>query len=170
MKQLAFIFLWALPFAASAQAVDSSAASADAVSPLCDHLRYEGRVTLQQDVRLEELLGRKSKIYNAISRVQYNKSGERVIVAQGYRVRVFSGNNQITSRTEAMQIEEEIKGYLPDLATYVLFKTPNWRLVVGNYRTQEEATAALRDLKKKFPIYGREMFVVKDDIEVSLSR
>lgn len=170
MKQLAFILLWALPFAVSAQVVGKTTTGTDAVSPLCDHLRFGGRVYLVQDQRLEELLGRNSKIYNAASHLQFNKNGEKVIVAPGYRVRVFSGNNQINSKNEAFKIEEEIKSYLPDLETYVLFKTPNWRLVIGNYRTQEEATAALRELKKQFPIYGREMFVVKDDIEISVSR
>lgn len=164
------ILLWAMPVAVSAQVVDNATTAADAVSPLCSYLRSEGRVVLQQDLRLEELLGRNSKIYNASSHLQVNKAGEKVIIAKGYRVRVFSGNNQTTSRKEAENIEKEIKGYLPDLESYVLFKTPNWRLVVGNYRTQEEATASLRELKRKFPIYGREMFVVQDDIEISLKR
>lgn len=166
MKHFAFILFWALPVAVSAQAVDRTTAEADAVSPICQELRSQGRVTLIQDARLDALLGRNSKIYNAASHMQYNKEGKKVLVMPGYRVRAFSGNNQITSKEEAFKIEEELKQYLPDLQTYVLFKTPNWRLLVGNYRTQEEATAALRDLKKKFPIYGREMFVVEDKIEI----
>ncbi len=166
MKHFAFILFWALPIAALAQVVDNSTAEADAVSPICKELRSSGRVTLVQDPRLESLLGRNSKIYNAASHMQYNKEGQKVLVMPGYRVRAFSGNNQISSKEEAFKIEAELKEYLPELQTYVLFKTPNWRLLVGNYRTQEEATAALRDLKKKFPIYGREMFVVEDKIEI----
>jgi len=165
MKVLKFI-LWALPVAVSAQVVDNATADADAVSPICQELRKQGRVSLFQDPRLEPLLGRNSKIYNAASHMQYNKEGKKVLVVPGYRVRAFSGNNQITSKDEAYKIEAELKQYLPDLQTYVLFKTPNWRLLVGNYRTQEEATASLRELKRKFPIYGREMFVVEDKIEI----
>ena len=153
---------------ASAQVVERTTTSVGAALTICDYLRQQGNVELLQDPRLEELVGKTSKIYNAASHLQVNKAGERVIVAPGYRVRVFSGNNQITSKNEAFKIEDELKFYIPDLQTYVLFKTPNWRLVVGNYRTQEEATAALRVLKKKFPIYGREMFVVNDDIEIPL--
>ena len=167
MKFLKLI-LWALPMVASAQVVGTSTTSVGEAFTICEHLRQQGNVELVQDPRLEELLGKNSKIYNAASHLQVNKSGERVIVAPGYRVRVFSGNNQITSKNEAFKIEDELKFYIPDLQTYVLFKTPNWRLLVGNYRTQEEATAALRTLKKKFPIYGREMFVVKEDIEIPL--
>ena len=153
---------------ASAQVVERTTTSVGAALTICDYLRQQGNVELLQDPRLEELVGKTSKIYNAASHLQVNKAGERVIVSPGYRVRVVSGNNQITSKNEAFKIEDELKFYIPDLQTYVLFKTPNWRLVVGNYRTQEEATAALRVLKKKFPIYGREMFVVNDDIEIPL--
>ena len=167
MKLLKLI-LWALPMVASAQVVERTTTSVGAALTICDYLRQQGNVELLQDPRLEELVGKTSKIYNAASHLQANKAGERVIVSPGYRVRVFSGNNQITSKNEAFKIEDELKFYIPDLQTYVLFKTPNWRLVVGNYRTQEEATAALRVLKKKFPIYGREMFVVNDDIEIPL--
>ncbi|MBQ7239671.1 MAG: SPOR domain-containing protein [Bacteroidales bacterium] len=167
MKLLKLI-LWALPMVASAQVVERTTTSVGAALTICDYLRQQGNVELLQDPRLEELVGKTSKIYNAASHLQVNKAGERVIVSPGYRVRVFSGNNQITSKNEAFKIEDELKFYIPDLQTYVLFKTPNWRLVVGNYRTQEEATAALRELKKKFPIYGREMFVVNDDIEIPL--
>jgi len=166
MKQFAFILFWALPIAVSAQVTESSVARTDTVSPICKELRASGRVTLNQDPRLEALLGRNSRTYNAASHTQYNKEGQRILIVPGYRVRAFSGNNQVTSREEAYRIEKELKEYLPELQTYVLFKTPNWRLLVGNYRTQEEATAALRDLRKKFPIFGREMFVVEDKIEI----
>ena len=169
MNILKFI-LWALPTAVSAQVADYPATEVGAVSTLCEQLRLQGHVSLQQDARLDQLLSRNSRVYNAASRLLVNKNGDRVIVSPGFRVRVFSGNNQLNSKNEAFKIEDELKFYLPELETYVLFKTPNWRLVVGNYRTQEEATAALRVLKKKFPIYGREMFVVNDDIEIPLAK
>ncbi|MBR0037664.1 MAG: SPOR domain-containing protein [Bacteroidales bacterium] len=170
MKHHLFIFLLgALPFISLAQvSVDLTGAGANEVFPLCEQMRKQGRVAIQQDVRLENLLGRQQKTYNAATHVQTAKSGQEVLYTTGFRVRVFSGNNQTVSKNEAYAIESELKEYMPDLETYVIFKTPNWRLMVGNYRTMEEATAALRDLKKKFPVYGREMFVVKDEIELAL--
>ncbi len=170
MKHYSFIFLlWALPLISLAQVSDETADTrANEVSPLCEQMRSQGRVTLQQDTRLESLLGRNQKTYNAASHLQTSKNGQEVMYTSGFRVRVFSGNNQTVSKNEAYKIESELKEYLPELETYVVFKTPNWRLMVGNYRTMEEATAALRDLKKKFPVYGREMFVVKDEIEIAL--
>jgi len=135
---------------------------------ICDQLRQSGRVEIQQDERLDALLTRETKIYNAASHLQTNKDGKQILTMPGFRVRVFSGNNQIKSRQEALQIEADLKRYNPALATYVLFRSPNWRLMVGNFRTNEEATALLRELKKKFPVYGQEMFVVKEQIEIEL--
>ena len=168
VKQIAFFLLWALPIAASAQVVVSSTAEVDAAPTLCEQLREQGKVTLYQDARLEELLGREVRKYNAVSRLQRNRQGRHVVTSRGYRVRAFSGNNQLELKEEAYRRETEIKSYLPDLETYVLFKSPNWRLVIGNYRTQEEATAAFRKLKKQFPKFGAEMFVVQEDIELPL--
>lgn len=168
MKYIAYIFLmWAMPLITLAQ-VSENGTRANTSITISEKLRQSGHVYLVQDQRLEALLGRDAKTYNAASRVQTNKAGHQVLTTTGYRVRVFSGNNQITSKNEAYKIEKELLEYMPDLQTYVIFRTPNWRLMVGNYRTMEEATASLRELKKKFPVYGREMFVIKDEIEIML--
>jgi len=162
MKHSLFaIFLLALPITVWSQ---------DEVeqTSICDQLRLSGRVGLQQDARLDALLTRETKIYNAASHLQTTKDGKQILTMPGFRVRVFSGNNQVKSRQEAMQIEADLKRYNPSLATYVLFRSPNWRLMVGNFRTNEEATALLRELKRKFPVYGQEMFVVKEQIEIQL--
>ena len=148
----------AVAVSAVAQAAADTAQQRRAISA---HLRESGRVTLQQDPRLEALVAPTPKAYQNARRAD-------AYYTMGYRVRVFSGNNQVQSKTLAYQIETELKEKQPELETYVVFKTPNWRLLVGNYRTSEEAIAALRDLKKAFPERGREMFVVKDEIELPL--
>ncbi len=135
---------------------------------MCAHLREDGRVTVVQDSRLESLVGRTPKVYTGVSHLKTTRQGREVIAVPGYRVRVYSGNSQTKSKSEAYRIEAELKQYMPELETTVVFKTPNWRLLVGNYRTMEEAVASLRVLKKNFPVFGREMFVVNDEIEIAL--
>ncbi len=130
---------------------------------MCSHLQVTGRVQLMQDGRLTQLLGNQPKTYYANGN-KANNSG--VFTAMGYRIRVFSGNQQNTSKTRAYNIQKEMNALMPDLKTYVVFKTPNWRLLVGNYRTSEEANAMLRELRRQFPAYGKEMFVVKEEIEL----
>lgn len=155
------IILLALPFTVWSQNEEQN-------SSICDQLRTSGRVIIQQDSRLDALLTREAKVYNAASHLKVTASGKKIITAQGYRVRVYSGNNQTRSREEAMAIQAELKKYDPTLTTYLLFRSPNWRLLVGNFRTSEEATALLRELKRKFPVFGQEMFVVKDQIQIPL--
>ena len=128
---------------------------------ICNHLNTTGRVSIIQDVRLTELLGSQPKTYYA-GGVQIDK-GTKV---KGYRIRVFSGNQQNTSKNKAYRIQSELQAKMPDMAAYVTFKTPNWRLMVGNFRTTEEANSMLRVLRKEFPAYGKDMFVVSEEIEL----
>ena len=143
--------------------LSASAQSLTSATGICSHLQVTGRVQLIQDGRLTELLGTQPKSYYATP-TKTNAQG--VITAMGYRIRVFSGNQQNTSKNRAYSIQREMSESMPDLKTYVVFKTPNWRLLVGNYRTSEEANAMLRELRKAFPAYGKEMFVVKEEIEL----
>lgn len=163
MKRLLLLFsifsCWSF---ANAQVIAVSDSATTLVS-VSTYLRSTGNVAIYQDPRLESLISYHPKAYYANAR---KGKGAGVIVSSGYRIRAFSGNNQVESKNRAYRIEKELKDYLPDLATYVIFKSPNWRLLIGNYTTSEEAVSALRDLKKKFPEYGREMFVVKDEIEI----
>ena len=133
---------------------------------ITEHLISTGRVSIEQDARLAALVGTSPRTYYGSARV--GRSSDHIYM-QGYRVRVFSGNNQNESKQTAYGIERDMREAMPDLDTYVVFKTPNWRLLVGNYRTSEEAVAALRALKRKFPTWGREMFVVKDEIEIRVN-
>ena len=84
----------------------------------------------------------------------YNIKGtgnDIVSVDRGYRIQIFSSNNQREAKQQAESMENKLKDMYPDLSTYVKFYSPFWKLRVGNYRTLEEAHAVLRDLKKTFP-------------------
>lgn len=130
---------------------------------ICNHLISTGRVSLIQDTRLTELLGSQPKTYYA-NPEQQEKAGAKKVM--GFRIRVFSGNQQSKSKNRAYNIQTEMNNKMPELATYVTFKTPNWRLMVGDYRTSEEANSMLRMLKKEFPALGKDMFVVSSEIEL----
>ena len=147
-----------------AQSLPAPQDSTTTLVSISTHLRSTGKVAIYQDSRLESLISYTPKAYYANSR---KGKGSEVITTNGFRIRAFSGNNQVTSKNRAYQIEKDLKQYDPDLSTYVIFKSPNWRLLVGNFTTNEEAISTLRELKKHFPEYGREMFVVKDVIEIS---
>jgi len=129
---------------------------------ICSHLQETGRVEILQDSRLTELVGSEPKAYYANGEKPTEKQG-----TMGYRIRVFSGNQQTVSKNRCYGIQSYINEQMPELPTYITFKTPNWRLSVGDFRTSEEANAMLAQLRKEFPAYAKEMFIVKEKIKVS---
>lgn len=151
------LLLAALVFSAYAQSHDASNAP-----DICRHLQQSGRVNLRQDSRLTELVNRGTVEFY----VNAGKKGKDRLTTSGFRVRVYAGNKQNASKAEAYRLQRELQEFDPELETYVVFRTPFWRLMVGNYRTTEEANAQLRILKRQFPSLAGEMFIVKDEIEL----
>lgn len=97
--------------------------------------------------------------------VETDAVGQPVRVA-GYRVQVFSDNNQRTAKGEARSKERQLREAFPEFDTYIVYNSPFWRLKVGDFRTQHEAEAAADDIKSRFPAFAREVRVVKDRVNV----
>ena len=127
---------------------------------ICSHLQATGRVAIVQDNRLCDLVGNAPKSYV----IGNSKSEANNTV--GYRIRVFSGNQQTTSKNRCYTIKSTIEEKMPELPSYVTFKSPNWRISVGDFRTSEEASSMLAQLRKEFPQYANEMFIVKEKINL----
>lgn len=128
---------------------------------ICSHLQETGRVIIQQDERLTELVGTQPKVYYAGG----NKA-DAANATMGFRIRIFSGNQQTTSKNRCYAIQTDLNEQMPDLTTYITFKTPNWRISAGDFRTSEEASSMLAQLRKAFPAYAKEMFIVKEKINL----
>lgn len=134
--------------------------------PITDHLRSTssgGRVQIFQDPRLDSLMYKQSN-----PEIVSPDQEEMFVTGRGYRIQIFSGNNQRESKTEAYAKEKEINTLFTNLDTYVTFQSPFWKLRVGNFRTSEEAHAMLRELKKSFPRW-KEMFIVPDVIKFPIN-
>lgn len=84
----------------------------------------------------------------------------------GYRVQVYSDNNQRTARQEAEKRAGAIRAHFPDYQVYVVFQSPYWRVKVGNFRSRSQAEDAASRMRGTLPAYGKEMRVVKDHITV----
>lgn len=78
---------------------------------------------------------------------------------KGYRVQIFfdSGNN---SKMQATTIRNEFASRYPKISTYIIFKEPNFRVRVGDFRTRSDARGFQQSIADKYP----QSFVVKDDI------
>ena len=93
-------------------------------------------------------------------------NGKRELVEiDGYRVQVYSSNQQQTAKGEALDLEAQLKEKL-DQTVYVQYIPPFWKVRLGDFRTYEEA----RDYKKLFieqyPDMMGDTYIVRDRIQV----
>lgn len=66
----------------------------------------------------------------------------------GYRVQVFAGGNSRDDKIKAQNAGNAVKMAFPSQPIYVHFYSPRWICRMGNYRTYEEASAILSQVKK----------------------
>lgn len=113
-----------------------------------------GSVTVVQPMELDRITGRfDSKGANAQS-----KRG------MGYRIQVFSDNNTRTAKANAEYRKRTIQAQMPELRAYLTFESPYWRVRVGDFRSQSEAAAAMRQLKEAFPAFANDFRLVRERI------
>jgi len=136
-----------------------SAQQKNIVSELQERRQGEGVVNIHQDMAISALLG--------TAYIKHETDmGPKMLKARGYRVQVYAGNNSRKARTEANDIAVEIKKEFPELSVYAFFQPPRWLCRVGDYRSIEEADAAMRRLKAtgKF----KEVSIVREQINIPL--
>ncbi len=83
---------------------------------------------------------------------------EKVAAAKGYRLQIYTG----TKQKPAHQIKAQLKTQFPDLAVYVKYQQPYFKVRVGNCFTKIEAWRLKKQLAEQYP----NAFIVKDEIEV----
>ena len=66
-------------------------------------------------------------------------NGKRELVeVDGYRVQIYSSNQQQTAKTEALDLETRLKERV-NHTIYVQYLPPFWKVRIGDFRTVEEA-------------------------------
>lgn len=137
---------------------------ADEPATIADHINASGNATIFQPAKLNARLQPKTAVTETTAEI--TDTDKPAANAGGYRIQVFSGNNARTAKAQATGRAAKIDEQFPEYATYVSFDAPYWRLKAGDFRTYEEATAALGRLKASFPDFAREMRVVRDKITI----
>ncbi len=89
-----------------------------------------------------------------------------VAILQGYKIQAYSGNLH-NSRTIANRRQHEINSLFPELAAMVEYDAPFWRVRVGNFVDQSEAQSTLVELRRAFPAFAREMYIVRTQVKVA---
>lgn len=75
----------------------------------------------------------------------------------GYRVQLFFGK-----RDEAQEMKTEYLKTYPETPAYITYQAPNFKVRVGNFRTQLEAEKFLHNIRADFPTG----FIVPEKIEL----
>jgi hypothetical protein len=80
---------------------------------------------------------------------------------KGYRVQVFSGSGN-EARQKANQLRSEFLQLYPDMATHLVFQQPNFKVRIGDLRTELEAIRLKKEIGYDYP----NGFVVRDMIDL----
>jgi len=94
----------------------------------------EGTVRIESSAHIDEMLAQKK---------DYNKTIEKF---DGFKIQIYYG-----SEKECYKVKEEFTSLFPDIATSIIFSTPQWKLQIGNYRSRLEADYAMVNIKKEYP-------------------
>lgn len=94
------------------------------------------------------------------------KSDSEFITMSGYRIQVFMGNNPRTAKNEVQSKQAQINEKFPELATYVKYDAPNWKLFAGDFLSREEAMVYRQKIQKEFPDFGKELYTVSDKVKI----
>ena len=127
---------------------------------------FQGDVTVYQDEAIKDILAKP-----APSNVPVYSSADgstQYVKLRGYKIQVFSGNDQRKSKDEAYYKQKLINDSFGDIETVVYFKSPRWILRAGNFRTRQEATTVLNEIRKQFPNFGKEMYIISDTVKIPI--
>ena len=131
--------------------------------------RGQGNIKVLQDETVEKVLaGRRANISDTSGSSKTFDPNARFRTVRGYKVQAYSGNNQARSKSIAQSRESQIKEMFPEHETTVEFSSPFWRLRIGNFLRKEDADVFLQELKKAFPSYGKEMYVLIDVVKIPI--
>ena len=100
--------------------------------------KEKGHIQIIQDDKVDLLVSK---------HVQINQNRKGI---EGYRIQIFfdSGNN---SKTKAQSIYEGFKAKYPDVGAYLSFKSPNYKVRVGDFRSRLDAQRFLNDIAVEYP-------------------
>ena len=88
-----------------------------------------------------------------------------IIEMDGYRVQVYSSNQQQTAKTEALELEAKLKEKV-NQTIYVQYLPPFWKVRLGDFKTYDEAREYKKLFVQIFPSMMGDTYIVRDKIQV----
>jgi len=108
-----------------------------------------GKVEIIQDPKVDILVTKHIQI-------NQNKEG-----TEGFRIQIFSdsGNN---SKNQAQTVNDEFTAKFPKINAYLTFKSPNYRVRIGDFRNRLDAQRFLLMIAPDYP----NAFIISDKINL----
>lgn len=97
-----------------------------------------GKITLQQEPRIEALVGKHINI------------NQKAKGFPGYRVQVYFGSGS-DAKSISNKIRTEINNQFPEMSSYLIYEAPYFKVRVGDYRNRNEAYKAYKILQGNYP-------------------
>lgn len=88
-----------------------------------------------------------------------------IIEMDGYRVQVYSSNQQQTAKTEALELEAKLKEKV-NQTIYVQYLPPFWKVRLGDFKTYDEAREYKKLFVQLFTSMMGDTYIVRDKIQV----
>jgi hypothetical protein len=145
MKQV-IILLFVLEFISGFAVTRESTARIDQ-SNATDSLRIWEKLNIEGEPRINDLLRQHA--------AQSKKNG----TTSGFRLQLYFGSGE-KAHAQAIKIKTDFLSSKPDVKTYLLFKSPDFIVRVGNFRTKSEALKMQKALLYQYP----NAFIVADEI------
>ena len=85
------------------------------------------------------------------------------VQVNGFRVQVYSSNQQQVAKNEALILQQTLESQL-EKPVYALAEPPFWKVRIGNFLTREEATEYRTEIISLFPELQGSTYVVPDKV------
>ena len=99
----------------------------------------QGQVQIVQDKRIDSLL------------IRYVSRNYKHQTMPGFRIRIFLANNQDNGRQRAYDTKAKFMNSYPGVEAYVVYETPDWKVLVGDFRLRTEAFHFKKQIDPMFP-------------------
>src|SRR6186713_1029106 len=107
-----------------------------------------GSVQVNKDPRIAQLIRKQIQINEETTRDSRRSMA-------GYRIQVINS----TDRNKVFAAKTKIYQQFPDLKPYLMYQAPNYKLKVGNFKTQDEAEEFEKQLSRLFP---SGLYIIRD--------
>ena len=170
-------YAFALVFWLGTLALSAQQTFTDKLQQVADSV---GRIVLHQDQSITDLVNGAKKSAAPVQKRQVDGTTSQnpdsagldslslgaKVKMNGFRIQVYFGDNSRKGKTEARAAGLRFRNSFPQHPVYVSFVSPHWKCQAGDFRTMEEASEVLRQIRE-MGIF-REAVIVKSKINVRL--